>query len=160
MLEGLKEVKESLEKRGIQVVIRHSSPEVGVVRLAEDASLAVVDCGYLKIQKEWRDYAAQRLDCPLIQVESDVIVPVEETSPKEEYAAATIRSKIEWKLNAFLVPLKENDPVIDSLSFDFDSSFDIEDLDRAMSKLRIDRNVKKVSVFMGKKKRRGMSKFF
>jgi len=44
------------------------------------------------------------MDCPLIQVESDVIVPVEEASPKEEYAAATLRPKIHKKLNHFLIP--------------------------------------------------------
>src|SRR4030042_281630 len=101
MLEGLKEVKDSLEKRGIQMVVLHNSPEVGVLQLAKRASLAVVDRGYLKIQKAWRDYASKGMDCPLIQVESDVIVPVEETSPKEDYAAATIRAKIKRKLDAF-----------------------------------------------------------
>jgi len=149
MLEGLRNVKRSLEERGIKFVIRHGSPEAGVVSIAKDASLAVVDRGYLKIQKEWRNYAAQRLDCPLIQVESDVIVPVEEASPKEEYAAATLRPKLNAKLNHFLVPVKETDPIADSLSFDFERSFDIEDIDRAMSKLRIDRNVKKVSDLHG-----------
>jgi len=94
MLEGLREVKQSLEKRGIQMVILHQSPEMGAVQLAKGASLAVVDRGYLKIQKKWRSDAATKMNCPLIQVETDVIVPVEETSPKEEYAAATIRSKI------------------------------------------------------------------
>ena len=41
------------------------------------------------------------MDCPLIQVESDVVVPVEEASPKEEYAAATLRPKIKKKLRSF-----------------------------------------------------------
>ena len=148
MLEGLREVKQSLEKRGIQMVILHKSPEVGAVQLAKRASLAVADRGYLKIQKHWRNDAAIRMDCPLIQVESDVIVPVEETSPKEEYAAATIRSKIHKNLNHFLVPLKQKDPVIDSLSLDFES-FAIENIDKALSKLRIDRSVKKVGSFHG-----------
>ena len=94
MLEGLREAKQSLEKRGIQLVVRHQPPEQGVVSMAREASLVVVDRGYLKIQREWRDSASQRLNCPFIQVESDVIVPVEEASPKEEYAAATIRPKI------------------------------------------------------------------
>src|SRR5512136_2870488 len=88
MLEGLREVKQSLEKRGIQMVILHKSPEMGAVQLAKKASLAVVDRGYLKIQKQWRNDAAGQIDCLFIQVESDVVVPVEETSPKEEYAAA------------------------------------------------------------------------
>jgi deoxyribodipyrimidine photo-lyase len=148
MLEGLKEVEQSLEKKGIQVVILHKSPERGAVQLARRASLTVVDRGYLRIQRDWRDYVAKRIDCPFIQVESDVIVPVEETSPKEEYAAATIRPKIHKKLNHFLVPLKQTDPVIDSLSLDFDF-FDIKDIGKAVSKLRIDRSVKKVNSFQG-----------
>jgi deoxyribodipyrimidine photo-lyase len=84
MLEGLREVKRSLEKRGIQMVILHKSPEVGAVQLAKKASLAVVDRGYLRIQRQWRNEVAHRIDCPLIQVESDVVVPVEEVSNKEE----------------------------------------------------------------------------
>jgi deoxyribodipyrimidine photo-lyase len=148
MLEGLREVKRSLEKRGIKMVILHKSPEVGVLPLAQKASLAVVDRGYLKIQKQWRNYVADHIDCPLIQVESDAVVPVEETSPKEEYAAATLRPKIQKKLNSFLVPLKEHNPVIDSLSLDF-NSFDIDDIEKAISKLRIDRSVKRAHFFHG-----------
>ncbi len=81
-------------------------------------------------------------------MKADVIVPVEETSPKEEYAAATIRSKIHKKLNHFLVPLKQSDPAVESLSLDFDS-FDINDVGKAISKLHIDRSVQKVSSFQG-----------
>jgi len=148
MLEGLREVKQSLEKRGIQMVILHKSPEIGAVQLAKKASLAVVDRGYLRIQRQWRNDAANQMDCPLIQVESEVIVPVEEASPKEEYAAATLRPKINKKLNHFLAPLKQTDPVIGSLSLDVDF-FDIEDIGKAISKLRIDRSVKKVDSFHG-----------
>ncbi len=148
MLEGLREVKRSLEQRGIQMVILHTSPDIGATRLAKKASLTVVDRGYLKIQRRWRDNAAAQMDCPLIQVESDVIVPVEEASPKEEYAAATIRPKIHRKLNHFLIPLKQFEPTVDSLSLHFDS-FDISDVDKAISKLHIDRNIKKVHSFHG-----------
>jgi deoxyribodipyrimidine photo-lyase len=148
MLEGLKEVKQSLEKRGIQMVILHKSPELGAVQLAKRASLAVVDRGYLRIQRQWRNIVADQIDCSLIQVESDVIVPVEETSPKEEYAAATIRSKIHKKLSHFLVPLRQSVPAVESLSLDFDS-FDISDVGKAISKLHIDRSVQRVSSFQG-----------
>ena len=148
MLEGFREVKQSLGKRGIQMVILHKSPEVGAVQLAKKASLAVVDRGYLKIQKQWRNDAANQMDCPLIQVESEVIVPVEEASPKEEYAAATLRPKINKKVSHFLVPLKQTNPAMNSLSRDFDS-FNIEDIGKAISKLRLDRSVKKVNSFHG-----------
>jgi deoxyribodipyrimidine photo-lyase len=110
--------------------------------------LAVVDRGYLKIQKYWREYAAERMDCPLIQVESDVIVPVEEASPKEEYAAATFRPKINKKLDHFLIPLKPTDPLMHSLSLDFDH-FNIHDIGKAISKLRIDRSVQKAKYYQG-----------
>jgi deoxyribodipyrimidine photo-lyase len=148
MLEGLREVKRSLEKRGIKMVIRRRSPELGIVTLAKDASLVMVDRGYLRIQREWRKDAAQRLTCPLIQVESDVIVPVEEASPKEEYAAATFRPKINKKLDHYLVPLKKREPVTDSLSLQFDC-LDLEELDQVLAKLPIDRSVKRVREFHG-----------
>lgn len=130
------------------MVILHESSEVGALRLATRVSLAAVDRSYLKIQRAWRDDVSKRMVCPLLQVESDVIVPVEETSPKEEYAASTIRSKIRRKLDGFLVPLKEHGPIIDSISLDF-NSFDIDDLEKVISKLRIDRSVKRVDSFHG-----------
>jgi deoxyribodipyrimidine photo-lyase len=61
MLEGLREVQNALEKKGIKMVIRHTSPEKGILEIAEEASLVVVDRGYLKIQREWRKYAAEHL---------------------------------------------------------------------------------------------------
>ncbi len=148
MLEGLREVKQSLEERGIRMVVHHKSPEMGTAALAKKASLVIVDRGYLKIQRQWRNIVSNQIDCSLIQVESDVIVPVEETSPKEEYAAATIRSKIHKKLRHFLIPLKQSVPTAESLSLDFDS-FDISDVGKAISKLHIDRSVQRVSSFQG-----------
>jgi hypothetical protein len=46
--------------------------------------------------------------CPLIQVESEWIVPVESASPKEEFSAATLRPKIRARLSDFLHPLKRH----------------------------------------------------
>lgn len=94
MLEGLNEVQSSLKDRGIGRVIRRESPEKGAAALAREACLVIVDRGYLRIQRAWRGYAAPRIGRLLIQVESDVIVPVETVSPKEEHSAATFRPKI------------------------------------------------------------------
>lgn len=76
LLEGLRDVSQSLHKRGIQLIIRHGSPEHSIHDLAAGASLVVVDRGYLRIQRDWRSSVAHSLDCPLIQVESDVLVPI------------------------------------------------------------------------------------
>ncbi len=148
MLKGLSEVKRSLEQRNIQMVILHRSPEQGVIRLAKKASLVVVDRGYLNIQKEWRRVVANRIDCPLIQVESDVVVPVEGVSSKEEYAAATLRPKILRKLDQFLHPLTPIDPVVKPIDLEVDS-FSLEPIERSLSTLRIDRSVKPVHTFQG-----------
>ena len=148
MLEGLKKVQSSLEKRDIKMIIWSKSPEVGVVELSNDASLVIVDRGYLKIQKKWRRQVTKRIGCPLVQVESDLIVPVEVASPKEEYSAATFRPKIEKKLDHYLIPLKKNRPKIGSFDLDF-YSFDIKDIKKAILHLNIDRSVKRINEFHG-----------
>ncbi len=148
MLEGLKEVQASLKERGIRLIVWHKLPELGAVELSRNACLVVTDRGYLKIQKEWRSYAAEHAHCPFIEVESDIVVPVEEASPKEEYSAATFRPKIKDKLDRFLVPMKGHTPKVDSLGVDF-SSFDVHDIEKAISRLNIDRSVKRVKDLHG-----------
>jgi len=51
--------------------------------------------------------AADGVNCPLVQVESNVVVPVEEASPKEEYSAATLRRNIKDNVQSYLKPLDE-----------------------------------------------------
>ncbi|MGQ9510276.1 MAG: deoxyribodipyrimidine photo-lyase [Thermodesulfobacteriota bacterium] len=148
MLEGLREVKKNLTDRGIRMVILNQSPELGVLKIARKASLVIVDRGYLRIQRQWREFVAKRLECPLIQVESDAIVPIEEVSLKEEYSAATFRPKILRKLSHFLIPLEEREPLVSSLSMDL-KSFEIDNIEEALATLQIDRSVGRVHSFLG-----------
>jgi deoxyribodipyrimidine photo-lyase len=76
MLQGLREVREGLYQRGIQFVVLHQSPELATVKFSKDASMVVTDAGYLRIQKEWSHNVVKNATCPVIKVESDVIVPV------------------------------------------------------------------------------------
>jgi len=148
MLEGISEIETSLKERGIKFVLRKQSPELGAVELAKQADLVVVDRGYLKIQRAWRQHVAERIDCPLIQVESDVIVPIETTSPKEEYAAATIRPKITRKLNHYLVPVTEQVSIKSSLEINLDT-LKPEPIEHLLTSLKIDRSIRKVPEFRG-----------
>lgn len=107
MIEGLKDAESALRARGIPFMVRRVSPEKGAVELSRRAVLAVTDRGYLRIQREWREQAAAEMRCPLVQVESDVVVPVDTASWKEEYSAATLRPKIGRVLHEYLVPLKQ-----------------------------------------------------
>jgi len=67
-------------------------------------------------------------------------VPIEEASPKEEYAAATLRPKINRLLERFLVPLREDLPKKNSLVLGLEG-MDLSDLDDVLARLRIDRSV-------------------
>jgi deoxyribodipyrimidine photo-lyase len=148
MLQGIQEVQSSLKERAIQMVIGRESPEVGAICMAKRASLLVCDGGYLKLQRHWRRYVSSGVDCLVIQVESDVVVPVREASGKEEYSAATLRPKIKRRLTEYLVPLEQSPPRKSSLDMEFDS-FDINDIGKVVSGLDIDHSVPKVDGFRG-----------
>jgi deoxyribodipyrimidine photo-lyase len=143
LLEGLRDAQSALRQRGVKLVIRRERPTTGAIALARDASLVVVDRGYLPMQKEWREQVAHGVGCSVVQVESDVVVPVEEASPKEEYSAATIRPKIRRKLDEYLQPLEETALRVDSLGLEFES-LDITDVSEVVFTLDIDQTVGRV----------------
>lgn len=148
MLEGLSQTQQQLRERGIQMVVRHKSPDEAAVELAENACIVIVDAGQLRFQRKWRRSAAEKINCAVLEVETNLIVPVEEASEKEEFAARTIRPKIHNKLDRYLVKVTHKKPKADSLGLRLDS-FDISDLEKALSKLKLDRSVGKASGFAG-----------
>jgi len=148
MLEGLSETKAALAERGVQLVARHESPERGAADLARRAAVVVVDRGYLRVQKRWRRSVARKAPCSVVQVESDVVVPVEVTSEKEEYAAATIRRKIQKHLPRFMKPMRRASVRRDSLGLKLEG-LDLSDVGSILTKLRVDRSVPAVETFRG-----------
>jgi deoxyribodipyrimidine photo-lyase len=148
MFEGLRKVRKTLRDKDIQMVVRRQAPDDGAVELAKDAALVVVDAGHLRIQRRWRRKAARKVECPLYQVETNLIVPVEEASDKENFSAGTFRPRINRQLDKYLVPLKHTKPKLDSFGLKL-KSFDIEDIDKAVSKLNIDHSVGKATSFEG-----------
>ena len=148
MLEGLKEVSTTLQSLGVRFVIKHANPPKGLMELAEKASQIIVDKGYLRTNKEWYKYAAQRIQVPIVQIEDNVVVPVEETSQKEEYSAATLRPKLLVKLNQFLDIPPQILPKKPSLDIEIDS-VPLVDLEKTLAALQIDRSVNKSKYFQG-----------
>jgi len=148
LLEGLREAQTLLEEMNIRLVVRRGSPDRCAVELSGGAAIAVVDRGYTRIQRGWRSRAAEGMRCPLIQVEGEVVVPVEAASPKEEYSAATFRPKLRSLLPGFLVPLKQREPEKSSLGVQIES-YDISDPGRALDGLGVDRSVGTVEGFRG-----------
>jgi len=148
IFEGLREVRDALMKQGIQCVVKLESPEVAAVELAKEASLVVTDRGYLRIQKQWRRHVSEKVSCLVLQVESDVVVPVEVASEKEAYSAGILRPKIDKHISRFLVPLKEIQVKKDSLGLKF-QSVNLDDLKALITRLKIDGSVSAVDAFRG-----------
>ncbi|NPU83953.1 MAG: deoxyribodipyrimidine photolyase [Syntrophaceae bacterium] len=148
LLEGLREVQNDLGKRGIALVVRAVSPERGALELCGDAALAVTDRGYLHIQKAWREAVAREAPCPLLQVESDAIVPVESASAKEEFSAATLRPKIRALLPDFLHPLEETPAKRDSLGLRL-PGLSLEDPEAILRALPLNRSVPPIDSLRG-----------
>lgn len=146
MVEGLLEVKKELWDMGIQFIVLKDTPSTGAVKLSEKAALLVTDRGYLSLQRKWRSEAAEAASCPMFQVESDVLVPADETSMKEEYSAATIRRKIERLIPEYALPLErrkmENSSLAISPAF---PSIPFEDAESVMEELSVNREVSTVS---------------
>ncbi|MFW9921732.1 MAG: deoxyribodipyrimidine photo-lyase [Candidatus Thorarchaeota archaeon] len=148
LLEGLKEVQPNLEKKGIKFIVQKISPEIGILDIAQEAVLCVVDRGYLTIEKQWRRYVAGKINCSFIQIETNVLVPIEEVSDKEEFGAYTLRPKITKKLNEFLQPLTERKIKIKSHDFNF-KSLDVKNIGEIIQDLAIDHKIKRSDYFTG-----------
>ena len=148
MLEGLRETQSALRERGLRLVVRAEPPMELIPELARDAALVVTDRGYLRVHRHWRREVAGGVPCRMVQLESDVLVPVETASDKEEYAARTIRPKIHEQLDRFLVPLEESGPERDSLDLEPDG-LDLNDVDGLLDELKLSRAARRVTTFRG-----------
>ncbi|MGE0101458.1 MAG: deoxyribodipyrimidine photo-lyase [Blastocatellales bacterium] len=104
LIDGLEQTREAVEKRGAAFVFR-PYPDHDLISFCSEvrASLVVGDENPLREAEGWRRSAAARLKVPFWTVDADVIVP-SRFFEKEEYAARTIRPKINRLLPAFLVP--------------------------------------------------------
>jgi deoxyribodipyrimidine photo-lyase len=148
MLEGLKDVQEALDKRGIKMVVRKGSPDVVALEAGKEASLVVTDRGYMRRQKEWREKVAREAGCLVTQVESDVVVPVELASEKQEHAARTLRPRIEEYLEDFLVGLTPTKISKQSLNMKAEG-LDLSDIEKVLDGMDLDRSVGALSHLYG-----------
>jgi len=146
MLEGLAETAAALADRGIQLVVLKGSPPDVALNLGKEAALIVCDRGYLRLQRQWRRKVAQNAGCQVIQVETDVVVPVAAASDKAEYAARTIRPKLHRVLTDFLMPLTARVVKKSSLHLSF-PGLDPANPEMLLENLSLDNTVSRVSRF-------------
>lgn len=151
MAEGLRDVASGLSERGIGFALRPGAPPEVAAAAADDAALVVTDGAYLRHLREWRRYVAERAPVATVEVETDIVVPVEITSQKREYAARTIRKRVMSRVDDYLdLPA----PVTPAISSDalpvsvFDGVLDPTDPGALCDGLDLDRSVPAVSRFL------------
>ncbi len=108
MLQSLPSVAEELRQAGAAVCIQLANPLMLAQRLAQKAALVVVDQGYLRHQRAWRQQLADSLQAAVWQVNTETLVDVELAAPKQQWSAATIRPKLWSKMPSALrtVPMQ------------------------------------------------------
>lgn len=149
MLQGLRDVAVALKRRGIPFVLLRGEPTQVVLELAGSASMLVCDRGYLRHQRAWRETLAREAACPVVQVEGDVVVPVDRVSERAEFAARTIRPKILRSRNGYLRALRRVRPKRQGKTLDLASDFDPLEPAATLVALDVERGVKAVSRFRG-----------
>ena len=147
LVQGLQDVEAALGARGIPFVLRRGAPDEVALELAADAALVVCDRGYLRPQRRWREHVAEQAGCAVVQVESDVVVPVQLASDHKEHAARTLRPKVTRHLDRFLVDLPQAE--LASTTTLGVVGEDLSDLDALLDRLTLDREVPPVLLFRG-----------
>jgi len=106
LAQGIPDIAERARKRGIGFVLR-AWPDHRLTRFCEEvrASIVVGDENPLREPDHWRELAAKKLAVPLWTVDADVIVP-SKLLEKEQYAARTIRPRLQARFAEFLQPQK------------------------------------------------------
>jgi deoxyribodipyrimidine photo-lyase len=106
LLEGLLELEQNLKEREIAFFVHQGTlQELNFV--LEHACYVVLDKGYTKQVRQQNKLIATTLPIRVTEVESNTIVPVEVASKKEEYAAYTLRPKLNRQLTTFLQEVKK-----------------------------------------------------
>lgn len=105
MLEGLKEVSQKLNNLGIEFILlkgKDASKEIINYINKNKVSCLVTDFDPLKIKTKWREEVLKEIKVPFFMVDSHNIVPLWIASPKQEFAAYTLRPKINHLLFSYL----------------------------------------------------------
>jgi len=140
MLEGLAETADELKRRNIGFILDFADPVTGILSLQKRCSLVVCDRGYTRIQRQWRRELSEKLSIPLVEIETDVIVPVETALQKQSWSAAVLRPKIQNALPAFLRPLRL--PTLNRDSLDCPGiASQLQNMPGLLSALACDKNI-------------------
>ncbi|WP_432735348.1 deoxyribodipyrimidine photo-lyase [Maridesulfovibrio sp. FT414] len=104
MLKGLEQVEAGLAKLGIPFTLKLGLPDRELPLLVKElgAGIVVSDFDPLRVRRGWHAAVGREIDVPLVEVDGHNVVPARFVTDKLEYAARTIRPKIQRLLPEFL----------------------------------------------------------
>ena len=133
-LESLRELEKTLAARGIQLVVVYGTPQELVPSFSVQACSLVMDCAYLREDRIVRNEIARTVLCDCVQVEDNVVVPVETASPHADYSAKTFRPKLAANVARFLTLPDRNKPAVSTLNINL-MKLDLSDFDQIENQL-------------------------
>ncbi|MCX6267220.1 MAG: deoxyribodipyrimidine photo-lyase, partial [Bacteroidetes bacterium] len=106
MITGLSEVARKLARLNIPFYLLQGLPQDVLPRflVQNDAGVLVTDFNPLRLIQDWKTRLTERIDIPFHEVDAHNIIPCRHVSDKPEYAAFTLRKKVEKQLPEFLTP--------------------------------------------------------
>ncbi|CAF4296934.1 unnamed protein product [Rotaria socialis] len=146
MLKGLREVEKECQQLNIIFHLLLGKAENVLPKFVEDNKVGTIitDFSPLRVPRQWVDNVGKKITkIPVVQVDAHNVVPCWHASPKLEYGARTIRTKLHKHMNEFFT---EYPPVIKhphtSTTHSEMKTIDWETVDDS---LQVDRTVNEVS---------------
>ncbi len=142
MLGGLEQVERSLRRYNVPFFLLTGSPKEQIARFLRRvrAGALITDFSPLRISQRWKEEVAKETAIPVFEVDSHNIVPCWITSNKLEFAAHTIRPKINRLLPEYL----ESFPSMRKHPVRWPSALRPTDWKRARKTLQVDNSVPEI----------------
>jgi deoxyribodipyrimidine photo-lyase len=155
ILEGVEEKRAAFEKMEIRYVFylqeNKSAPKQVVAKLAKDAALIVTDDFPCFIIPDHNKVIVEKAKIPVYAVDSNGVIPISKLE-KEEFAARTIRPKINKLLPKYLTKFKEEKIKIEKPNLKVDcpeTTVSAKKIEKLVKSCDIDHSVKPSNYYHG-----------
>jgi len=107
MLTGLQELEKAAISKSIPFTVLKGDPVQNIPKYLKNIKAGALfsDFDPLRIKRQWKNDLVKELTIPVFEVDAHNIIPCWITSDKKEYAAYTIRPKIQRNLAEFLTDI-------------------------------------------------------
>lgn len=147
-VQALREIETCAQEQKIPFfVLSGNETEKDIADFIEQyqASVVITDFSPLRIQRAWKTYVGEHIQCPLLEVDAHNSIPAWIVSPKYEIAARTIRPKIHRLLGEYLTDF----PPLTSASIQFTGVIPRIDWDLLLMNAKTRRDVEIAHEFVG-----------